>query len=50
MIRFKIGRNFIVEVTTSSAFVRLPLVGQAFLGRGLSSWDRWSHLRSNGEV
>jgi len=42
--------SFIFEISLSSVFVRLPLVGQGYLdlaGQGLSAWDSWGKLSKN---
>ncbi|WP_210515796.1 hypothetical protein [Thalassospira sp. ER-Se-21-Dark] len=39
---------FILEISLSSVFLRLPFVGQGFLdlsGQGLSAWDSWDLVR-----
>jgi hypothetical protein len=30
--------------------VRVPFVGAAFIGQGMTSFNRWSTLRAGGEV
>lgn len=50
---FKLSGAFILELSLSSIFIRVPFVGQGFLdlaGQGLSAWDSWSSLRQTGEV
>lgn len=42
--------GFRFEVRGLTLFVRVPLVGQAFLGGGLSAYDSWRTLRRLGGV
>ena len=45
-----INRRFIIELHRRSVFVRLPFVGQAFIGRGMTSADGGRTLKATGEV
>lgn len=46
---FKIG-NFEIETHRASLFLRIPLLGQAFIGQGLTSFDSWRSLKQAREV
>ncbi|WP_337996269.1 hypothetical protein [Oleispirillum naphthae] len=50
-MNIKIG-SFILETYSNGIFLRLPLIGQAFISRdpGFRAWDSWSALRASGEV
>lgn len=49
MLTITIGQ-FVFEASLGSLFVRVPLIGQAFLGRGLSAFDAWRTLKVTGKV
>ena len=47
----RLGRWFHFDVDARGGlFVRLPLIGQAYLCRGLSACDTWAALRRCREV
>lgn len=51
MMRISISA-FTLELTLASIFIRLPLIGQAYLDalHRVALWDSWGELRRCGEV
>ena len=44
------NRHFILDLYRASLFIRLPYVGQAFIGGGFREMDSWRELKRVGEV
>lgn len=42
--------NLVVELKAGGLFVRVPYVGQAYLGNGMTAADSWGTLRRTREV
>jgi hypothetical protein len=36
--------TFVVEASFSSLYIRLPLIGAAFIGEGMTCFDSWKKL------
>ena len=46
----RLGRLFALVITGTGFTVRLPLIGEAFIGGGLRAWSPWRELRQHREV
>jgi hypothetical protein len=42
--------GFRIEVVGGGWYVRVPWVGAAFIGAGLTAWSSWRSLQEAGEV
>jgi hypothetical protein len=48
---FSIGTYLTLALhTRGTGTIRLPFIGEAFLGGGLTAWSSWKELRQHGEA